>query len=431
MGRPPRVFKILAGTAETPLSMPTPTLSVTKPSAIILGFDCITGLQTGRVLARMGVEVTAIVRQPQHFSTTSRCVHRIICGSVESPDFVDRLIGLATKDRPVLIPATDVAVDFLARHAQALAPHFRSAITRPEIIDRILSKTAFAEAAKTHALPIPKTERLEHSSDLLRISEHLAPPFVLKPDLKTERWDRETGVKILEASNIGALEEIYQRYRSTSPRFVVQEWIEGGDEAMYSYYAFIGRDGRCVADCLAHKLRQWPRLTGSGTLAEQANDPELIEIGRNALTRLEHRGFASVQMKRDARTGRSAIIEINVGRPAMGSFLAEAAGIEMMQLAYEDLAGLPPRAQPEPKIPGARWVSWKRDIRAALKGWQSGELSALDYLRSLRGIRRAAVWSLRDPLPFIVDLLRSPRKLIARKPALAPPVAPAPPTSTS
>lgn len=100
-------------------------------------------------------------------------------------------------------------------------------------------------------------------------------------------------------------------------------------EAMYSYYAFIADDKQIVAECVGHKIRQWPRLTGSGTLSEICDVPEIRETGRRLLESLDHRGFATVNMKRDADTEKLFVIEINAGRPGMGMFVAEAAGIEM------------------------------------------------------------------------------------------------------
>ncbi len=212
-----------------------------------------------------------------------------------------------------------------------------------------------------------------------------------------------------------ALTRAYERCQDWSDSFAVQEWVGGGDDAMYSYYAFIAEDKRIVAECVGHKIRQWPRLTGSGTLSEIYDDPEICATGRALLESLDHEGFATVNMKRDSETGKLFVIECNVGRPGMGMFVAEAAGIEMTHLAYCSLAGLPLSSAPVVRFPDARWVSMKRDFAAAVTGWQQGELSLIAYLRSMRGVRRRAVFDLRDPVPFFRDLLRSPGQVYRRR----------------
>ena len=99
----------------------------------------------------------------------------------------------------------------------------------------------------------------------------------------------------------------------------------------------------------------------------------------------------------------------------MGMFVAEAAGIEMTYLAYQSLAGRPSPSTPVIRFPDARWISMKRDFAAAIAGWRQGELSLSGFLRSIRGVRRRAVFDLRDPLPFLYDVLRSPGQFFRRR----------------
>jgi predicted ATP-grasp superfamily ATP-dependent carboligase len=316
------------------------------------------------------------------------------------------------------MPATDAAVLIVARHGAELSTRFRIANPTGGSIERALGKAPFARHAEQHGIPIPRTSVAENLDEIRRAARELSAPFVLKPDIKTERWTALAGAKVFIAEDGLALERVYERCREWSDRFVVQEWIEGGDDAVYSYYAFIADDRRVIAECVGHKLRQWPPGTGSGTLSEFCDDPEILETGRALLESLDHRGFATVNMKRDSATGKLFVIEANVGRPGMGMFVAEAAGIEMTYLAYRSLAGLAIPPTPPARFPNARWVCLKRDLAAAIAAWRRGELGLAAYLRSLRGVRRCAVFALRDPLPFFHDVLRLPRQLAQRQPRI-------------
>ncbi len=386
-----------------------------RPIAIVIGLDCITGLQMTRVLHRCGIRVTGIANNPEHFATRTRCVSEIAIVERNDRSLLECLRTLATKDRCVLMPATDTAVAFVAQHGSELSSLFQLANPGATSIDRALGKAPFAIHAKLHGIQIPRTRVVENFDDLQCAADDLTGPYVLKPNFKSQRWDDLAGVKVLRVDDRTALTQAYERCQDWSDSFVLQEWVAGGDDAMYSYYSFVAEDKQIVAECVGHKIRQWPRQTGSGTLSEICNDPEICETGRALLESLDHRGFATINMKRDSETGKLFVIECNVGRPGMGMFVAEAAGIEMTHLAYRSLAGLPSSATPVVRFPDARWVSMKRDFAAALTGWQQGELSLAAYLRSMRRVRRRAVFDMRDPLPFFRDLLRSPGQVYRRR----------------
>jgi predicted ATP-grasp superfamily ATP-dependent carboligase len=303
----------------------------------------------------------------------------------------------------------------MTQYGDELARLFRIASPPTKSIEYAIGKAPFSIHAAQHDIPTPRTKIIENIDDLHRAAEALTAPYVLKPNVKGPRWDELAGFKVLLAEDRNSLVEGYERCKEWSDCFVVQEWVAGGDDAMYSYYAFVAEDKQIVAECVGHKIRQWPRLTGSGTLSEICEEPEIRDTGRRLLESLDHRGFATINMKRDAETGKLFVIEINAGRPGMGMFVAEAAGIEMTHLAYRSLLGQPlPNAQCV-RFPNARWVSMKRDFASAFAAWKQRELSLVSYLGSLRGVRRRAVFDLGDPLPFLYDLWRSPGQIFRRR----------------
>lgn len=378
------------------------------PIVIVIGLDCITGLQIARTLHGASVGVTGLANNAAHFATRTRCVSEVRIVEWNSRSLLACLRSLATPDRSVLMPATDTAVALLAPHGDELSTLFRLANPEAKSIQRAFGKVSFAAHSEQHGIPTPETRKVESLEDLHRTAEELTAPYVLKPNIKSQSWDDFAGAKVFRAADRDELVEVYQRCQGWCDRFVVQEWVEGEDDAMYSYYSFIDEDRRIVAECVGHKIRQWPRLIGSGTLSEIYDDPEILETGRALLESLEHRGFATINMKRDSETGELFVIEANLGRPGMGMFIAEAAGIDMTYLAFRSLVGLPMLPAPQVRFPNARWISMKRDLVAAIAGWRQGQLSLGAYLRSIRRVRRRAVFALRDPLPFLYDVLRIP-----------------------
>jgi predicted ATP-grasp superfamily ATP-dependent carboligase len=62
---------------------------------------------------------------------------------------------------------------------------------------------------------------------------------------------------------------------------------------------------------------------------------------------------------------------------------------------------------------GAKWWDMRRDLQSAVTYWRGGELGVRDYVASVRGPKAHAVWSARDPAPFVADLVASGRKAAA------------------
>jgi len=118
--------------------------------------------------------------------------------------------------------------------------------------------------------------------------------------------------------------------------------------------------------------------------------------------------------ERDSRTGAMSIIEPNVGRPTGRSAIAEGGGVELVYTAYCDAAGLPlPEARTQQYV-GTTWLDVRRDVQAAVVGIRRGELTAREWLTSLRGPRTHAIWSARDPRPFVTDLTNVARTAARR-----------------
>jgi D-aspartate ligase len=115
-------------------------------------------------------------------------------------------------------------------------------------------------------------------------------------------------------------------------------------------------------------------------------------------------GLAYLEMQRDSRTGALAIIEPNVGRPTGRSAIAEGGGVELVHTAYCDAAGLPLPEERTQQYVGTTWLDLRRDVQAAVVGIRRHELTPREWLSSLRGPRTHAIWSARDPRPFVTDL---------------------------
>jgi predicted ATP-grasp superfamily ATP-dependent carboligase len=100
----------------------------------------------------------------------------------------------------------------------------------------------------------------------------------------------------------------------------------------------------------------------------------VAERSLDLLSRLDFRGVCGTEYKRDPRSGRWMLIEINP-RPTLWYDLARAEGINPVEAAYRDLAGLEP-LPPARQRNGVLWRYLARDWAACARYWIRRDLDA-------------------------------------------------------
>ena len=198
--------------------------------------------------------------------------------------------------------------------------------------------------------------------------------------------------------------------QSWAPVLLAQEWVAGGEDGLFSCNAYFDASGSPQVTFVARKVRQWPPDVGTSASGVECRNDDVLNATIALFGGVGFQGLAYLEMKRDTRTGRLLIIEPNVGRPTGRSAIAEAGGVELVYTAYCDAAGLPLPDGREQKYIDAKWLDFRRDLQAALVARRRGTLSVGEWARSLRGPKAHAIWSRRDPLPFVVDVAQATSK---------------------
>ncbi|MDZ7267820.1 MAG: carboxylate--amine ligase [candidate division KSB1 bacterium] len=401
------------------------------PHAIVIGLDCITGLQTARILARHHVPVIALAKEPAHYCCRTRVCERILAVNTATEELVQALetLGPRLPHPAVLFPCTDMSVLLLSRHRQQLDAWYRLALPPAETVEMLMDKQRFYTHAQQAGLPIPATFFLHNRAEAVAAAEQLRYPCILKPPLKTPRWERNTRAKVYKAANVAELLALYERCSPWAEVLMAQEWIAGSDAQLYSCNCYFNAQSEPLVTFVARKLRQWPPETGTSCLGEECRNDEVLQVTLQLFRSVNYHGLGYVEMKQEARTGRHYLIEPNIGRPTGRSAIAEAGGVELLYTAYCDMLGRPLPAQRTQTYRGVKWIYLRRDVQSAFHYWRRGELTLRDWWRSVRGPKGYAVFSWRDPLPFLSDLFRVfrlfPQRAHAAKQAVT--AAPAPP----
>lgn len=402
------------------------TAETQQPYAIVVGLDCITGLQTARILAARGVPVIAIASDPGHYCCRTNVCEEILYADTGSDAFIKTLEELGPKlaHKAVLFPCTDISVLLISRQRRRLESWYYVALPETEVVEMLMDKISFYAYAEAEGLPIPGTVLLKSRADAERAARELAFPCILKPPIKTPTWQKHTSAKVFKVDSAAEFLALYDRCHDWAEVLMVQEWIEGTDADLYSCNCYFNANSEPVVTFIARKLRQWPPETGTSCLGEECRNDEVLNESIRLFSGVGYHGLGYVEMKRDARTGRHYIIEPNIGRPTGRSAIAEGGNVELLYATYCDLTGRPLPANVKQTYQGVKWIYLRRDLQSALYYWRRGELTLRQWWRSWRGRKVYAVFSWRDPAPFWTDLLRAAGLFFggARPKAKTPPV---------
>lgn len=380
-----------------------------RPPAVIVGLDCITGLQSTRIFTARGIPVVGVVADRNHFCARSRLPVEIVRSPLRGEELVDNLVALGRRlEGPaVLVPCTDASVRAISAGRDRLAGTFRFVLPDHADVERLMDKVGFAEHALASGLAIPPTVIIRSPSDAARAAETLTFPAVLKPDFKGPRWIASTRAKAIQVDSPAELLERYDACRDWADVLIAQAWVPGPETSLYSVNTYYDSTATGRVSFVARKIRQWPLDTGTSCLGEEVRRSDAEAIARDLFSSVPYRGLGYVEMKEDERTGELLIIEPNIGRPTGRSAIAEKGGVELLLSAYRDALGEPLPDAVTQTYRGVKWIYWRHDLQAALVRMRRGELTPGEWLRSVRGPKFEAVFARRDPVPFVADLVNT------------------------
>lgn len=390
----------------------------TNVGALVLGGDY-QGLGIVRSLGARGIPVYVLDDQ-YCVSRFSRYATRVIKvdNLLDERKTVDAVLEVGRRFDLrdwVLFPTRDENVAAFSRYRDELAEFFRVTTGQWNSIEWAWNKTKTYELAQTLGIPIPRTFHVQSSGELESLYANL--PLAIKPAIK-ENFFYETGVKAWRANTVEELHNFYEKAaRQISPdEILIQELIPGSGSEQYSYCAFFQK-GKPHSSLTARRARQHPREFGrASTCVETVELPVLEELAQRFLAAIRFHGLVEVEFKRDPRDGKYKLLDVNArtwGYHSIGS----ACGVDFPYLAFADQLGL---ETPQTRAPaGIGWLRLLTDVPTAISDLVHGSLTPRAYLRSLHLARVDAVFSWRDPLPFLAEMLLLPYLAVKKYPIFA------------
>lgn len=386
-----------------------------SPYAVLLGADNFIGLQSARVLARFGVPVAGVAKEPTSEFCKTKYVKEIVPADPEDEDeFIHTLVrfGARLDKKAVLFPCLDPFVQILSRNRKVLEPHFSFSLPDIDTLDSLVDKVKFAKLGQKEGVRMPKTRFLHRQEDVVTAVQELKFPCIVKPYKKEERWWKVSKSKVNKVHSTEELLQMYGQWSKGTDILIVQEAIPGNDGMLYSCNCYFDHNSKLLVMFIARKIRQWPIEMGCTSLGEECRNDEVLDLSLNFFSKVPFQGLGYLEIKKSAADGKYYLIEANIGRPTGRSSLADTSGVPLLYTMYCDCTGRPLPEDREQKYTGRKWMHITWDTRSALSYFLKGELTVKEWWNSVRGKKTYAVFSLSDPMPFVWKLAKIPVKVI-------------------
>jgi predicted ATP-grasp superfamily ATP-dependent carboligase len=361
------------------------------------------GLAVVRSLGRRGVPVVAALSDPHDFAGRSRHAERWLVPDAEQEPgrLLDLLMSRGDEaSRPVLVPTSDAALVFTARHHDELSSRYRVAcMPWTRVRDLIDKRYTYATAAAL-GVPVPRTGVPVDWEEAKGFADEIGYPCLVKP-CEGHRYYAAFGRKMRKVEDRQALEAAYLEARTAGLDVMIQEFIPGTDSHGANYVAYAS-GGEVLVDFTSAKRRLSPTEIGFPCAVVSRRLPDVAAAGRHLLSEMGIEGFACTEFKLDPRDRRYKLMEVNA-RHNMSGQLAVSAGVDFPWLMYRHLVH---GVRPEPTAwrEDVHWVNTSAYLRGAPTAI-SGRQAWAPFVEPLRHRVVEASFSLSDPVPFAARTL--------------------------
>lgn len=357
------------------------------PPAVVCEVGWVNGLGAIRSLGRAGAPVIALDHRPWALGFRSKYALPVVAPDPlpDEDGFISFLQELAeVLDRPApIFPTHDEHLNSLARRRDELGDRFLYPFPSWEVLEPLQSKRHQIDTASRLGMGAPATTHPRSAGEAQSAAAEIGFPVFVKPS-ENIVFKRIHKRQAFVCRDGGELEHAYRLTADYEP--MVQEFIPGGDEWLWSLGTYIASDGNPLAVFSGRKLRQTAENMGSARVGEALWDDEVVDLGLRLLRELGFHGIAQVEWKRDPRDGQLKLIEVN---PRLWQWhgLTGACGVDIAQTAYLDQIGV--------EVPFARTDSSGRRWAIALMSEHGVSVQRPPYVDG--------VFALDDPKPGLVN----------------------------
>jgi D-aspartate ligase len=328
-------------------AMDRPAADRDLPAAVV-DVGWVNGLAAIRSLGRAGIRVLALDHRPSALGFRSRYAERFLCADWHA-DPTRFIASIRALGEVVVFPTHDGQLNLIAQHLgdlQVLGP-----FPDWDILEQVQSKRAQLDHAVAAGVDVPQTHYPGTGGEARAAAEEIGLPVLVKPEHHVgfkQRFRRQA----FRCETMDEVDDAYARAEEFGP--MVQEFIPGGDDTLYTVGSYVARDGRPLGVFSGRKLRQTPPGVGTCRVGEAVWVQDAVDAALGLLEAFDYCGLSQVEFKRDPRDAKFKLMEIN---PRLWQWHGRAAacGVDLPRIAYADLVGETP-AHTTMNGDGMRWA---------------------------------------------------------------------------
>lgn len=385
--------------------------------AVILGSNYYIGLSIIRCLGSKGIYTVAVDYSGEGcYGARSKYLKEHLIAphyKEREEDFLKFLIDYAKKenDKPVIFPCADAYVEFIDKHLMELKEYYLINMTEQGLWSSIMDKQALHALAVKHNVLVPETVSTSEENFVERVEKEILYPCIVKPTDSPAFMSRFR-TKMFMCYNKEDVAAAVKRANDENLEVVVQRIIPGFDNHMYTFDAYLSQDSKVTHWMTCQKLRQYPINFGASVYTKQKYVQELYDIGAPFMEAIGYKGFGEIEFKKDEKSGRFYLIEINVRTTTLNTLL-DKCGINFPLLAYTELTGGDIGSKGANYDTGIIFRYMFEDIFSIRAYIKTKQLSRMQVYKSLLAKKAPAVWSFDDPAPafsFMNMLLKKAKR---------------------
>jgi len=247
-------------------------------------------------------------------------------------------------DKLLVVPCSDYYAAMLSHHADDFGDLIANKFISPDLLGTLDTKDKFYALCEKYGMDYPKTVVASPGERLSAIDGMPFDfPIVVKPENSNAvdylHAEFEGKKKVFFFDNSDEYLKVMESMNASDyqGKIIIQEFIEGGDDAMRVVNSYSDDSGTVRAMCLGQPILEEyaPKTLGNYAAIISRADVELYKKVKKFLEDIGYVGFSNIDMKYDRKNGRYVMFEIN---PRLGrsSYFVRGAGINMMKVLTDD-----------------------------------------------------------------------------------------------
>jgi len=378
------------------------------PPVVIFPVSHAVGLSVIRTLENEDIPILALDFKEESAGHYSRHVTPLLLPELgrDPESFAQGMLelGACFEQKPVLFLVDDEELFLSLKQGSLFDQYYQLPLSPWHIVEPIVDKGQMYRNLQKKNYPIPSSWFPASMEELEHIKNELPYPCIVKPTYSTT-FRQIFGVKAKRFDDYAPLKAFVAKLLTTPLDFVIQAFIPGGAESLYTYAAYSNDEGEPIASFTGRKIHQFPPDFGTCRLGESVKNPELEKLGAELLRILHYRGISLTEFKRDAN-GDFRLIELNPRPGDWPERLAQICGANLVLTAYKESLGQKVSPHQITRF-GVKWANLAEDLYYCVRGYkQLGYPKAhrgwAGWFKDIKGLAGCAFFSWRDPLPALI-----------------------------